>query len=743
MSAIRIVADATEFFKQINTYLPVEQRLCVQEAFAFARREHGDQRRKSGELFFTHPLTVAYYLSEYHLDTATLSAALLHDIAEDTRVSVADIERQFGHEVSLLVDGVTKLKDVSLGVAKGRVLSPEELQNASLRKMFDVMTIDVRTVIVKLFDRLHNMRTIKALPERKQRQKAKETLTVYAPLANRLGIWRIKNELEALSLEVLNEGAYQVVATRREQIVQEQQEDFQKVSAEIFDCLLQANLDVRDVILAPENIYTVYQDLATRGASYYDVDKTLRLIVLMDDWPSCYMALGHLHHLWKPVPGRFDDYIAVPRDNLYRSLHTTVVYSGGQHVKLRIRTVAMDKVSEIGVLARWMYAGTPLWTKGIADRVDSFLGNITENIRVETQDPGAGVKGVVEDLFRKQIRVYTPQGDSVDLGQGATSIDFAYAIHTGLGNQCHAAYVNDHLYPLNKPLQDGDRVQIMKSVRAEPQRAWLDEDLGYIATNYARSHARRWFRRLPTGKAIFQGQKLLEAELEMLGLPDYPHAEIAAAFKYEYTTDLYHDIGRADLLLTAVATSVLENTWEHSPSRNLDNVVYSVTGEKYTIVNAHMRKLRLCATCNPRPGDAIVGFVRMDGGVTVHRETCHTLRPSRLSGRILKLGWGKSGTRQARLVTVQVDVFDRPGLLYDITHLMQDEQINISFINTMVPSRKGEKHVILGVEVVRPRQLVRILHQVQAIANVFAVHCLPDGPPQNGDFSLNTLYKPE
>lgn len=743
MSNVRIVADATEFFKQINSYLPVEQRLCVQEAFAFARREHGNQRRQSGELFFTHPLTVSYFLAEYHLDSPTLAAALLHDIAEDTRVSIGDIERQFGPEVGRLVDGVTKLKDVTQGVAKGRILSPDELYNASLRKMFDVMTTDVRTVIVKLFDRLHNMRTIKALPERKQRQKAKETLAVYAPLANRLGIWRVKNELEALALEIMNETAYQVISARREQLKQEQQPDFEKMSAEIFDCLLQANLDVRDVLPAPENVYTVYKDITARGASYYDIDKTMRLIILLDDWPSCYLALGHLHQMWKPVPNRFDDYVAVPRDNLYRSLHTTVVYSNGQHVKLRIRTVAMDKVDDIGVLARWLYAGTPLWTKGIADRVDSFLANINENIRVELQDPGAGVKGVVEDVFRKQIRVYTPRGDAIELGEGATAIDFAYAIHTGLGNQCHSAYVNNQLFPLNKPLQDGDRVQIIKSVRAEPQRSWLDEDLGYIATNYARSHARRWFRRLPTGKAMFQGQKLLEAELEMLGLPDYPHAEIAAAFNHEYTMDLYHDIGKADLLLTAVATRVLENVWENSPTRSTDNVVYSATGEKFTIANSHMRKLRLCATCNPRPGETIVGFVRADGGVTVHQETCHTLQPSRRSGRILKLSWGKTGTRQVRLVTMQIDVFDRPGLLYDITHLMQDEQINISYINTMSPSHKGEKHVILSVEIVSPRQLVRILHQIHAIANVYAVRCLPGGPPQLGELPSNMLYKPE
>ena len=396
------------------------------------------------------------------------------------------------------------------------------------------------------------------------------------------------------------------------------------------------------------------------------------------------------------------------------------------------------------MLARWLYAGSPLWSQGIADRVETFLTNIDETISVETQDPGAGVKGVVEDVFRKQVRVYTPRGDVMELGQGATPIDFAYAIHTGLGDQCYAAYVNENLHPLNKPLQDGDRVRIVKSVRAEPQRAWLDEDLGYIRTNYARSHARRWFRRLPPDKAIFQGRKLLEVELEMLGLPHYPHAKIATTFKFEATMDLYHAIGRANLLLTAVATSVLEDTWDRSPSRSLDNVVYAPNGEKYTILNANTRRLRLCGTCHPRPRNPIVGFVREDGGVTVHRESCHTLRPSRLSGRTLKLTWGEANMGQARLATTQVDVYDRPGLLHEITSLMRDEHINISFINTLIPSQKGEKHLILGIEVVRPRQLVRILHQIHALANVYAVRVLPEGPPADASvLPSSSLYQPE
>jgi GTP diphosphokinase / guanosine-3',5'-bis(diphosphate) 3'-diphosphatase len=732
-------ADATKFFDKINTYLSVEDRLRVKKAYELARREHGEQRRKTGELFFTHPLTVAYYLSEYHLDASALEAALLHDIAEDTRVSIAEIETDFSAEVARLVDGVTKLKDVTEGVAKGKRLPPEELQDKTLHKLFSAMTEDVRTVIIKLFDRLHNMRTIKGLPLYKQKQKAQETLAVYAPLANRLGLWNLKNELESLSLEVLYNNAYTTIKRRREEMERAQQEMFHLLSGQIFSCLLQAEIDVRNVVLAPENIYTIFQDLTASGASYDDIDRTIRLVVLVNEWTDCYMALGHLHQLWRPVPGTFDDYIAVPRDNLYRSLHTTLVHSHGQQVKLRIRTVAMDKVSEIGVLARWLYAGTPLWSKGIADRIESFFENINDNINVEPQNPGAGVKGVVEDVFRKQIRVYTPRGEIVELGQGATIIDFAYAIHTGLGNQTHAAYVNDTYFPLNKPLKDGDQVRIVKKARAQPQRAWLDDDLGYITTNYARSHARRWFRRLSTHRAILEGQDLVQTELGILGYPDFSHQEIAEAFGYEETQQLYYAVGRAEVLPTAVANRVLEYKWGTGPARSLDVMVQTGDDEEVVITKSPTRRLRLCGTCQPRPPHQIEGFMRKDGGITVHRNRCHLLRAER--GRIVKLGWSET-TREAHEVTVQVDVYDRPGLLFEISQLMEDEQINISYIYTP-PRRGGELQIILTLEVLQPRQLVRILHQIHALPNVFDLRCLPGGPPEAPRNGAAPLYLPE
>ncbi len=738
---VTLAADGRHFFERINSYLSVEDRACVEEAFNLARREHGDQRRKSGELFFTHPLTVAYYLTEYQLDAPALVAALLHDVAEDTRVSVTEIKKQFGHEVALLVDGVTKLKDVTKGVAKDKTLTAKEIEDATLHKMLGIMTVDVRTVIIKLFDRLHNMRTIQSTPYHRQVYKAQETLAVYAPLANRLGIWKLKNDLEALSLEVLDNEAFWIISEEREKLAQAQQADYQMISAEIFDVLLQADIDVRNVIYAPENIYTIYQDVCRHGVSFYDLDKTMRLVVLLEDTPSCYLALGYLHQLWQPIPGRFDDYIALPRDNLYRSLHTSVIHSNGQHLKLRFRSLAMDKVDEIGILARWLYRGTPLWTKGVAGRIEAFFENISGNINLE-QHPTVSVRGVVEDVFVKQIRVYTPRGDVKELPQGATSLDFAYAIHTGLGEQCYGAIVNGDMYPLNKPLRDGDQVRILKKPRTQPQRAWLDEDLGYIITNYARYHARRWFRRLTPERAVTQGQQLLHHELQMIGFPGYSHMQIAEMFGYADTQTFYYDLGRAELLPTTVALRVLEEKWGQGPARALDNEVVTATGERYVVINADGRDLRLCSTCEPRPPDTIVGYVRRDNGVTVHRRNCPTLQPERLWGRMLKLGWGET-PREARLVDIQVKVYDRPGLLFEITHLIQDEHMNISFIHTPSAAAENEVHIDLTVDVVKPRQLVRILHQIQVLPNVFSVQSLPQGTKEEELLPATSLYRPE
>lgn len=720
-----IAPDGQEFFALIATYLTKADQAQVRDAFLLAREAHGQERRKSGELFFTHPLTIAYYLAEYSLDAPTLIAALLHDVVEDTRVSIAEIEAQFGQEVARLVEGLTKFEAATSDPIVPKLTS-EDLRNATLRKLFGFMTNDLRVGIIKIFDRLHNMRTIFATSPASQRRKAEETLNVYAPLANRLGIWNVKNELEAISLSILDGRAYEAIHQQLQQQAHQQQPTCSAISRELAAHLTKAGIQIADIKPQPENVYTVYRASAGNGHRAYKLDDTPRLVVLLKNIDSCYQALGRTHQLWRPVPHTFDDYIAAPRDNLYQSLHTTVNYRQGQRLRIRFRTITMNTLSEIGVLAKWLTVGNPLWSPEIdmpeIDRhVGLLLNNIIENINLESHDPGVGVQGVVDDVFGSQIAVFTPRGDIKQLPVGATALDFAYTIHTEVGAQCRAAIVNGQPYPLNKPLQDGDQIQIVKRGNA-PQRVWLDENLGYLTMSTAVSQARRWFRRLPPEVAIKEGKQLLNSELRMLGLTHLAHDVIADLFGFHHSDDLYHALGRAELLPTVLATQVLVDRWNQGPLRQVGVPVRSEDGDRFVITNAADRAVRLCLTCHPRPGDAIVGFARSSTALTVHKENCHNLPPDPFGDRTLKLGWGGEDARQVRLINVHIDVFDRSGLLFEITDLIRSENINMPEVHAQ--SKGGEATISLAMEVASGRQLVRVLHRIHALTNVYSVRCL-------------------
>lgn len=734
--------EGLEFFELIKSYLPQHDRKRVKEAFNLAKRVHGDQRRLSGEPFFLHPLTVAYYLAMFHLDAPALMAALLHDVAEDTFVTLEEIEDKFGEEVMKLVDGVTKLKEVSAEFSKGRELTPEEIRDASLHKMFEAMTGDVRVVLVKLFDRFHNMLTIGAMPPQKQEEKARETLYVYAPLANRLGIWWLKTELEELSFEVLDRKTFEMVSQRMESLIHRRQALYSRISEQILELLVQNGLKVSDVKPSDHSVSSVYKSLVDEAntASLNKVDFPLRFTILLEDEAACYQALGLIHKCWRPVPGKFDDYIAAPRENLYRALHTTVIYSDGEPLKVRFRSVAMNEVSEIGVLARWVYAESPLWTQGVSKQVDALISEITKSISLESQTFSSAVKGVVEDVFSQQIMVYTPHGDVIELPKGATAIDFAYAIHSEVGNQCQSASVNDEPYPLNKPLKDGDRVKISKSGWGRVQRTWLDEDLGFIKTSRAKAQVRRWFRRLSEETAVNQGRELLEGELTLIGMGSYSHEAVAKILEMDKPEKLYYALGRADILPTQVATKVLEKDWYDEPIRDVGRPVRTESGQEFVIINTSEKDLRLCKACKPRPGDTIIGFLRAGGGVTVHKEGCYALRHDPQTKSLVKLSWGREGKYKVRKFTMQVDVFDRSGLIYELSELLNSEEINISTINTPPGNANGRLHVVLTIEVTSARQLVRILHRAQTLINVYDVHCLPRRG--NGLVSASFKYLP-
>jgi len=714
-----------ELFAHIAGYMSPDDVVRVRLAHDYAASNHGQQRRISGELYITHPLSVAHNLAEYRLDAPTIMAAILHDIAEDTTVSIAELEKLFDSEVSSLVDGVTKLKEIASGMAQEGRLDDQAIRDASLHKMFGAMTDDVRVVLVKLFDRLHNMRTISALPISKQQEKATETLNIFAPLANRLGMWRMKSELESLSLQVLNPEAHRIISHTLESNLLQLQSRYDEVSRKIMICMREAEISVVRLIPSPTSIYSTYQAIVSAGASYDRIDNHLRIAVLLENTDSCYRALGRVHELWRPVPGKFDDYIAAPRENLYRALHTTVVDPEGQLLKVRFRTVAMNELSEIGILAKWLYTGTPLWDKGVAFRVDGLFRNIRQGIDLEPQNISRSVQSVVDDMFGEQVIVYTPRGDLVELPQGSTAIDFAYAIHTEVGNQCQSALVNRQNFPLNRPLRDGDSVYIFKSRTARPHRTWLDEDLGFTATSSARSKIRRWFKKRSADEARRLGMKLLDEELTMLDMTDLTHLYVANQLRYHDQSQLYDDLGRAELLPTDLAANLLSIDWKVGPTYNPGQLVEDAEGVRFTITSAGNRKLSLCRICNPKPPDPIVGFLRADGGATVHQDGCHALRPDPLADRTLILGWGRGDSLEARRVSLMIEVFDRTGLLLEIARLMESQQINITSIHTV---EKAKESNLLGLslemEVFRPRQLVRVLHRAQALPNVHTIRIL-------------------
>jgi GTP diphosphokinase / guanosine-3',5'-bis(diphosphate) 3'-diphosphatase len=721
-----IAPDGAELFDLISTYLDPEARALVRRAFEFARQHHGDDRRRSGELYITHPLTIAYYLAEYQLDAATLAAALLHDIVEDTVVSVAEVQERFGPEVAHLVNGLTKFELVTDDGAP-EWMAKEVARDATLHKLFSVMTGDLRVGIIKLFDRLHNMRTIAATSAEAQQRKAEETLAVYAPLANRLGMWQLKNELEARSLHILDPAAYEAIRTRLEQLRHQHQRIYAAVSPEIAAHLTEAGMQVVDILLSPENIHTVYRSARANGSqsNHFIFDDTPRLVVVLNDVTECYLALGLIHQLWRPVPGKFDDYIANPRDNLYRSLHTTVVHPSGRRLKIRFRTVAMNVLSEVGVLARWLHMGMPLWSDEISQRVDVLVDNISDSIEVEPEDAQASVQALVEDVFRDQIMVYTPAGDVKELPKGATPLDFAYTIHSEVGAQCHMALVNGLPAPLNVPLQDGDHVEIVKKGNS-PQRIWLDEDLGFLTTTKARTRVRRWFRRLPVAVAVREGERLMRDELHMLGLRELPAETVAEWLDYASPTHLFHALGKADLLPTDMSTRIMEKTWDNGTRRNVGTAVESEDGDRFIIIDASRHQLRLCRTCRPRPNDELVGVARRKGHVTVHRVGCRMLPLDPRAERTLKLSWGSDEQCVVRLVTVCVEVYDRAGLLYEIADLLTGEHINMPAVHA--ETHNGQAILYLDMEVASPRQLVRVLHRIQALVNVYSVTCLPENP---------------
>ncbi|MDD4859536.1 MAG: bifunctional (p)ppGpp synthetase/guanosine-3',5'-bis(diphosphate) 3'-pyrophosphohydrolase [Dehalococcoidales bacterium] len=705
--------DITKLRDKAREYLPPEKITVIDDAYRFAEEAHRGQVRASGGPFLEHPLETAYILAVLQMDTSSVAAALLHDIPEDCGVPIATIESKFGPEIARLVDGTTKLSRVSL-TASGAPASERQAEN--LRKMLVAMAQDLRVVFIKLADRLHNMRTLDALPSERQLKIARETLEIYAPLAHRLGMWELKWQLEDHAFRYIDPEKYRrisrLLATRRTQ-----REEFIARVIEIlkteFDRVgLKAEISGR-----PKHIYSIYQKMeryAAQGKHFDDIHDLLALRVLVDSIPECYSAVGIIHSLWHPLPEAFDDYIANPKPNGYQSLHTTVMCLGTTPLEIQIRTREMHRVSEYGVAAHWRYKEGVKADIHFEEKI-AWLRQLVEWQR-EMSGAEEFLESVKTDIFIDQVFVYTPKGEIKDLPKGATPLDFAYRVHTELGHRCIGAKVNGKLVSLNYHLKNGDIVDIVSSKNAKgPSRDWLNPQLGFVNTSHARAKIKQWFTKQEHTVNVEGGRQILEKELKRLGV-NIERQALAALFGYDNVEDFLAGIGDGTVTTHQIAIKLAaaqekpKDIVEHAPTKQTGSVV-RVFG-----VGNMATHLALC--CNPVPGDAVIGYITRNRGVTVHRKDCYNIVHEDERERLVPVEWGEADTVYP--VSVRAEAWDRVGLVRDITAVVADMKVNI----TAVSLTNHDDHTIstfLTLETKGLAQLSLLLKRIESINGVISV----------------------
>ena len=691
-------------------------RELLRRAFDLANRAHADQKRASGEPFIQHCLAVAQMLAELRLDTATLAAALMHDTLEDTRVTYEELAAEFGGEIARLVDGVTKLGQIDQLSGMSERNIQEDAKAESLRKMFLAMVEDVRVVLIKLADRLHNMRTLSSLPEHKRKRIARETLEIFAPLANRLGIWQIKWELEDLALRHLEPETYKEIAT----LIDERRPDRERHIAKIVGRVREElnKIDIKAEISGrPKHIYSIYRKIKRKGVDFDQIYDVRGVRIVVETVQDCYAALGVIHSLWRPIPGEFDDYIATPKDNMYRSLHTAVVGPEGRPLEAQIRTNEMDKTAELGIAAHWRYKeGQKQDT--VFDNKIAWLRQLME-WRQELTDAHEFLDSLKTDVFQDRVYTFTPKGDIIDLPYGSTPIDFAYHIHTEIGHRCRGAKVNGRLVSLDYQLRNGDQVEILTAKRGGPSRDWLNLHLGYVETSRARSKIRQWFKRQNRDENIVQGREVLERELKRLGLDDVPFDQIAKQFNFEKVDDFLAAIGAGDINAHQVAARALElmrpveEVLELPPARVMTTPL--PTGVRVRGVGDLLTNLAHC--CNPLPGDRIVGYITRGRGVTIHRQDCPNILRINDRERLIEVDWGVEVT-ETYPVNVRVEAYDRQGLIRDIAAVVANESINMSAANVVTHKKDHMATMMVTLEIADIDQLSRVLARIGQLPNV-------------------------
>ena len=716
---------ALDWLAAVRDKFTPEGMEVIRRACELAEGAHDGQFRLSGEPYFQHVLAVANILVGVNMDYETVAAALLHDVVEDTEFTLEDLRCEFGDSIANLVDGVTKM--VVIRSFKGldetsRKEKKERAQAESLRKMLLAMVEDVRVVLIKLADRMHNMRTLTHMPLVKQKRIARETLDIYAPLANRLGIWQIKWELEDLSFRYLEPELYKRIA----RMVDERRIDRERYIHDLIETLqgelgkvgVQAQVTGR-----PKHIYSIYRKMQRKSIDFHQVYDTRGLRILVDSVPACYATLGVVHSEWRHIPGEFDDYIATPKENNYRSIHTAIFGPAGKVVEVQIRTFDMHRDNELGVAAHWRYKEGADFDAGFERKI-AWLRQLLE-WKDDVADAGEFVSQFKSDAFEDRIYMFTPKGNVVDLPRGSTPLDFAYHIHTEVGHRCRGAKVNGHIVPLTYQLRTGEQVQVLTVKRGEPSRDWLNADLGYLKTSRARNKVQHWFKHQHFDRNVAAGRSVLEKELHRLSLVDVNLDSAARRLNFTKVEDMLAAVGRNDLKLAQVIRSIQDQMPVDSTDEVLATRAPSAKPVSSTVMIQGVGNLltQLANCCKPVPGDEITGYITRGRGVTIHRKDCsNVLRHLHSTPqRLVEVQWGWD-QQSAYPVDVQITAFDRHGLLRDVAAVLANEQVNIIAVNTLSNKKHHRADMTLTMEVNDLGRLSKVLAKLNSLPNVLEVH---------------------